>query len=494
MIKTIKIKVTLDDSAISWYNETCYEMTWLWNKLRAVSLQNHTETWYKWAEKPSTKKLFGDYDLEGIIRCPIYIKDTPFVGASCRIATGGNYWKRDESIKISYKSLKGEILYKAGYKLVKGDKPYTTIKPQEFSYLNIDGKDITHIDNLDSKKRLNVLRARENLPPIKSHSDFIGGMIRKDFDVAWKAFLSPILIDRKKIRFKDESVTTLTNTQTAPKFYESHIEIGGGKKLYSVGKYNIPKNPRTYSLSKYPSGFYLCVSCEYEVKHKPVKPIVCGIDPGIKNIIATDHGAKFNPNISREKIEIRIEKLQRKLSRLVEINNKRLGRKRSEQKTLRTTNEQKLINQIARLHEKAKNSSNAFNHKLSTRLSRTYSHILWEDTKLKNLTRQVEPKLSGEFDGYEQNGASAKSGLNRMFRVRCIGSLKDMVKSKVNERDGKFELVPSKNTSQLCHCCGHKGNRLNQSTFICTNQGCELFDIEQHADVNAAKNIKKAVN
>ncbi|MEU1409042.1 zinc ribbon domain-containing protein [Streptomyces sp. NPDC005728] len=46
-------------------------------------------------------------------------------------------------------------------------------------------------------------------------------------------------------------------------------------------------------------------------------------------------------------------------------------------------------------------------------------------------------------------------------------------------------------TSQRCHACGFvtEDNRESQSVFVCKNPGCGNTD---HADVNAAKNIKTA--
>lgn len=487
--KTFKIKVTLDAKALETYNRTCEELTWVWNKVRALALRNHTETWYKWAEKKTTTKIFGAFDLAGIKRVPIYIGDSAFIGARCQIATGGNYYKKDESIKIPYK-YKKEIRYKHGYKLVAGDKPYTPIEIQEFSYLTLD-KELTKISDLDNKSRLNTLRAREDLPPLTIHSDYIGGLIRKDFDTAWKAFLSPNLIERKKVKFKTELITTLVNTQKPPKINGDNFLLSDKKVVKAVGKFEITGTPKTYTLTKSPSGFYLSISCEYEPIIKQARDITCGVDPGIKNIISTDHGAMFNPNYEREETEKKIEKLQQKLCRLVEINNVRLNRPKTKQKQLRTKNEQKLLDKIARLHEISKNSTKAFNHKLSTRIARTYRNVIWEDTKLKNLTKQVEVRVSGEFEGYEHNGANAKAGLNNKFKLRSIGGLKDLVKRKVLDREGTFEVVASANTSQNCHRCGTKGNRASQSLFLCVNEDCSLFDLPQNADVNAAKNIRR---
>lgn len=47
-------------------------------------------------------------------------------------------------------------------------------------------------------------------------------------------------------------------------------------------------------------------------------------------------------------------------------------------------------------------------------------------------------------------------------------------------------------TSQTCHVCGQRGNRIERDTFICTNPGCTCYNQAQDADMNAAINIAKS--
>ena len=47
-------------------------------------------------------------------------------------------------------------------------------------------------------------------------------------------------------------------------------------------------------------------------------------------------------------------------------------------------------------------------------------------------------------------------------------------------------------TSQTCHVCGQRGNRIERDTFICTNPECTCYNQEQDADMNAAINIAKS--
>lgn len=47
-------------------------------------------------------------------------------------------------------------------------------------------------------------------------------------------------------------------------------------------------------------------------------------------------------------------------------------------------------------------------------------------------------------------------------------------------------------TSQTCHVCGQRGNRIERDTFICTNPECTCYNQVQDADMNAAINIAKS--
>ena len=218
---------------------------------------------------------------------------------------------------------------------------------------------------------------------------------------------------------------------------------------------------------------------------------MAGIDPGVKAIVATDEGHLFNPNESRQRIHNHIEKLQSKLDIMIEKNDKRLGQKWKGGQRRASNNEQKLRGKISRLHERAVNSSNAFNHKLSTRLARTYDVIAWEATALTNMGRQTTPKLAEDGSYYEQNGRTAKAGLNRSLKIACMGDLRTKTKSKLEEAGKLYIETEARFSSQRCHCCGGKGIRPAQDTFICVNESCSLFEQKQNADVNAARNHKK---
>jgi transposase len=490
------------------------------------------------------------FDLENIIPVPLRVGNSGYEGLSCQIATGGSYWKRDDNFNIPIKTKKG-IIHVKGSKLVKGDYPWKRIQIMPHQYKTFpsgkfEGRELIDLMKFDNLNGLNGLRAMQNLPDLSVSSHYVGGLL-EFFKQSWLAFLDPKRINSRKPKFKKDAdkISTLFNKQCPPNKIDiknNSVEVTGFGNLIVTDRswgerLNLDSSlPRTYMLTKKASGYYINIvlahplqeekavltkklpkvkkelgedSQEYEdIKSKIKfieqqikdsltvvgKNLSVGIDPGVQAIVATDHGALFLPNLSRERVSIHIEELQSRLDNLELINDKKWKDSGSKGARPKTKNEIKIQDKITRLHERGANSSNAFNHKMSTRLSRTYEHIAWEDTQLTNLLKQTEAKALPEGVGYAHNGASAKRGLNWIMRQRCLGDLKAKTKQKVEARGGSFHEPPANYSSQLCHCCHQKGERLSQYEFVCKNLECELLNTSQQADTNAARNHKHNSN
>lgn len=219
-----------------------------------------------------------------------------------------------------------------------------------------------------------------------------------------------------------------------------------------------------------------------------------GIDPGVKAAVATSDGALFTPNHARRKVKGRISVLQRRLDIMRNANDKRMGKQWKRGQREATANELKLQRKVSRLHERSANSANAYNHKLSTRLARTYDAISWEATQLGNMKRKAKPVLAESGTHYEQNNAAAKTGLNESLALASIGDLKAKTKAKLKISRKLFIESPAAYSSRICHCCGQEGDRPAQESFYCLNERCEMHGVRQHADVNAARNHEKALD
>ncbi|MFM6135739.1 MAG: zinc ribbon domain-containing protein [Sphaerospermopsis kisseleviana] len=502
----------------------------------------------KLVEKFSLWSRWNSFDLTGIIPTPVRIGNSAYEGISCQIAIGGNRWKLDDTKVIQIK-VKGEVKNIKGTKLVNGDKPWTRIKIEHHSYKTFTsgkfaGRELTTAKSFDNMTGLNSIRAAESLPDLLISSDYVGGLL-EFFEQSWKAFLDVKRVDSRKPKFKnaDTPITTLSNNQKAPNRItqdRNTISVTNLGELQVVDKnwiarLNLASSVvRTYMITKSPSGYYINLVIAHplqEDKAKLTKKLpkikkefgeesqeyleakqqlddleskilfaqrkntrannVTGIDPGVNSVIATDHGALFMPNIQRERVSIHIEKLQSQLNKIKDINDEKWKLAGNKGSRLKTKNEVRLQSEISRLHELGSNSSNAFNHKLSTRLSRTYKVVCWEDTKLNNLKKQAKPESLPEGVGYAHNGASAKRGLNWILTQRCLGDLKAKTKSKVEANGCDFKDSIPNYSSQKCHTCGVKGERLSQHEFVCKNPECSEFEKIQQADVNAAINHRQ---
>jgi putative transposase len=124
---------------------------------------------------------------------------------------------------------------------------------------------------------------------------------------------------------------------------------------------------------------------------------------------------------------------------------------------------------------------------VSRRLVNDHDLIVYEDLKIKNMTRRPKPRPDQQ-GGYEPNGATAKAGLNRSIHDAGWGELRAMIDYKAESAGREVIAVDPRNTSRTCSGCGHvsAGNR-HGAVFRCQRCGHEA-----HADVNAAENILRA--
>lgn len=163
----------------------------------------------------------------------------------------------------------------------------------------------------------------------------------------------------------------------------------------------------------------------------------------------------------------RLARLQRSLSR------KKKG----------SANFNKARAKVSHLHERIANIRQDLLHKLSHRLSKSHAAVVVEDLQVKAMTASAKGTVECPGSRTKQ-----KSGLNRSILDRGWGELERQLHYKLAWRGGELLKVPAAYTSQTCHACGHtlKENR-SKSRFACVCCGHE-----DHADINAAKNILKA--
>ncbi|MFQ6135734.1 MAG: RNA-guided endonuclease InsQ/TnpB family protein [Candidatus Hydrothermarchaeales archaeon] len=176
-----------------------------------------------------------------------------------------------------------------------------------------------------------------------------------------------------------------------------------------------------------------------------------GVDVGLSSLVTLSTGEKIEPPKFLRKIEEKLAREQRRLSR------KKKGSKNRLKQRLK----------VAKLHRKIREQRTDFNHKLSRKLVDTYDLIAFEDLRIRNML---------------QNHHLAKSISESSWYM-----LQGLTAYKAGEAGKQMALVDPNGTSQECSNCGEKvGKNLSVRMHECPYCGLVL-----DRDVNAAINILK---
>ena len=143
--------------------------------------------------------------------------------------------------------------------------------------------------------------------------------------------------------------------------------------------------------------WYVIFSCEVE-QPEPLPAVASevGIDLGITHFAALSDGSFIESPRYYRKAQKHLERLQRALSR------KKRGSHRRK----------KAMHAVAKAHRKIANQRRDFHHKQAKMLVAEHQTIVFEELEITNVSKRAKPKQD-ENGKYLQNGASAKSGLNK---------------------------------------------------------------------------------
>lgn len=259
--------------------------------------------------------------------------------------------------------------------------------------------------------------------------------------------------------------------------YPQGIKVDGRRVfLPKIGWVNFRKSRdikgtiKNATVSRRGAHWYVAIQTEQDIR-VPIHPSrsMVGIDLGAKSYFAAlSKGESIEPLSVFRNLEANLAKEQRKLSR-----KKRFSNNWKKQKC-----------RISRLHIRIADARRDFQHKTSTTISKSHAVVVIEDLKIANMSKSA--KGTKEKPG---KNVKAKSGLNKTILDQGWYEFRRQLEYKQLWRGGQVVTVSAAYTSQMCSCCGHKAseNRKSQEDFLCLWCGHQ-----EHADINAAKNIEAA--
>lgn len=256
----------------------------------------------------------------------------------------------------------------------------------------------------------------------------------------------------KKNNYKSYT-TNFTNNNIEISFEKNRIKLPKLKWVKAKLHREFVGQIKSATVSQIPSGKYF-VSVLIETEHIPMESTgsVIGIDLGIKDLLITSDGEKFENIHTTKKYEDKLAKEQRKLAHKV--------------KDSKNWNKQRI--KVARLYEKIHNTRVDNLHKISHKLINENQVIVSEDLAVSNMVKNHRLAKAIQDCGWYE--------LTRQLQYKAEWNERRYVKI------GRFYA-----SSQICNCCGYVNSEtkdLSVREWICPQCGA-VHD----RDVNAAINI-----
>ncbi|RST74063.1 transposase [Siminovitchia acidinfaciens] len=269
---------------------------------------------------------------------------------------------------------------------------------------------------------------------------------------------------RPRFKSKKHPVQSYTT-----KCVNDNISVNGNLlKLPKLGQVKFAKSQEVagrilrVTIRKYPSGkYFVSLLCEEKIAEFPKTNSSIGIDLGILDFAVFSDGRKVDNHRFTAKMEKKLKREQRKLSR------RALLAKKKGINLLEAKNYQKQKRKVARMHEKVMNQRTDFLNKLSTDMINDHDVICIEDLNTKGMMKNR--KLTKSISDVSWSRFIEKLE----YKAKWYGK-------KVIKIDRWY---PS---SQICSACGHQAGRQPLHVRDWTCPACHTC---HDRDVNASKNI-----
>ena len=334
--------------------------------------------------------------------------------------------------------------------------------------LNDRKKAYEEVKNDPSKKMTfpTPAKYKKEFPFLKEVDSLALANAQLHLDKAYKNFFRDKSVGFPRFKSKKnpvQSYTTNNQNGTVALIDNKFIKVPKLKSLIRIKLHRQPKGMiKSAIVSRHASGkYYISLLCKEEINELPKTNSAIGIDLGITDFAILSDGQKIDNNRLTSKMEKKLKREQRKLSRRALLAKKK-GIPLSEAK-----NYQKQKRKVARLHEKVMNQRTDFLNKLSTEIIKNHDIICIEDLNVKGMLRNH--KLARSISDVSWSSFVAKL----QYKADWYG--REIIKV-----DTWF---PS---SQICSECGHKDGKKSLDIREWT---CPICHTHHDRDINASINI-----
>ena len=307
---------------------------------------------------------------------------------------------------------------------------------------------------------------KEEFPFLKEVDSLALANAQLHLDKAYKNFFRNKSVGFPRFKSKKnpvQSYTTNNQNGTVALIDNKFIKVPKLKSLIRIKLHRQPKGMiKSATISRHTSGkYYISLLCKEEINELPKINSAIGIDLGITDFAILSDGQKIDNHKFTSKMEKKLKREQRKLSR------RALLAKKKGIPLFEAKNYQKQKRKVARLHEKVMNQRTDFLNKLSTEIIKNHDIICIEDLNVKGMLRNH--KLARSISDVSWSSFVAKL----QYKADWYG--REIIKV-----DTWF---PS---SQICSECGHKDGKKSLDIREWT---CPICHTHHDRDINASINI-----